>query len=192
MRLYEITSSGPDQLFVELQRSAKSGEWDDIVTALQKFDWQLEAKGHYARVFRNSSYPYVLKIFNKDKKYLEYIKWAANNQNNQFVPQIVGNPTQVSNDIYYVCLEALIPITDKSVFKKYIDPKLQRKWIGKVDIDLHGMMDSRNRKFLEQHFPDFIEMLDVIIGIGNGQIDITTPGNVLMRKNGEIVFSDPV
>lgn len=99
------------------------GTRDGAQTILEKSGWHLVGAGLFADVFAKQGVPYVLKMFNQDKPYIDFVELARRNPNPHF-PNFRGLMTVVGN-YKVVRMEKLTPLdrssNDISLYmKKYV------------------------------------------------------------------------
>lgn len=131
--------------------------------------------GLFAVVLKNKTYPYVLKIYDKnDTGYKHYLDFCIKNQDNPYVPKIKGRPVSIRDTRYMVIrIETLEPINKGDMRTFYI------LWEGVRN----GTTTDRNLKKVI----DFIEMMKTDPGI---HFDLHQ-GNVMKRGN-QLVVTDPL
>lgn len=145
--------------------------------------WRLEGYGKYSNVYKNSKYPYIVKVFVNDPAYLSYLKLVRDNQNLENLPKVRGKFMPIGNEAYAVRLEPLEELSgeDDPIFKHYVDPY--------IEPEFNNLLDERNHDFLKEHHPEFFDLIDAITDI-DPHLDWHT-GN-LMKRGNTLVITDPI
>ena len=109
--------------------------------------------GKYGSVFGNPKYPYVLKVFMKDSAYLRWIKFAMDNKDNPYVPEIRGKVVKITPMIYAIRLEKLTPGTFSGPFAQAYSKWQKDSSYKSDDKNIQDVLDyfAKNKKLLDLH-----------------------------------------
>jgi hypothetical protein len=141
--------------------------------------------GTFGLVFEKPGYPWVFKIFNDDRAYMDYIKYATAHQANPNVPKIKGNLIKIDKYTYAIRIEKLTP------FKPAPENDSEH--------DLHRLLlilcDWRScypdaKKFVEDKFPGIYSIIMDLSNDGNWLLDLHED-NIMLRGNTPVLV-DPV
>lgn len=154
----------------------------------QGFKSMIGSPGSYAVAFEKDDYPWVFKVFTHDPSYLNYFKFAKQNQSNPHVIKIKGGLFKINENTFVVRLEKL------------------RKGYG---YDFNRLIKILNRlyeledfEYLKNNFPEDFDyfkqyhssLFDLVhtlaVKIPDARLDLHR-GNVMMRGD-TIVLSDPL
>ena len=194
MRLAELYK--PKEI-TDFRKKFLGRNWRGIADELlQKHGFHHQGGGFYATVSTNEKYPYALKIFRNDDGYIEWFKFSKANQDNPFVPQFRGKITRLikNSSIYAIRIEKLSHIDNRySISVDGIEDsgldenKLLIKYA--YNYDLYGRniknLKSSGNKYVDQISAEFKRYRE-----SGGGLDIHG-GNIMKRKNGHLVITDP-
>ena len=190
MKINELSGYKQDPLY---QKAVEVFN-DYTLTTMKKLDKYAEymttqgftvlGSGIAGLVIEKSGYPWVFKIFHDDLGYLWYINYARQHQDNPHVPKMKGGVAILSKDnfygnLYLVRIEKLSPLLRRDSDKKVIDA------IGNVD-DL----TPETAKLISKTYPTMLPVLQAIVGSGYA-VDLHR-GNMMVRKDGTLVITDPL
>ena len=193
--------------------------WHDILTKFEKQGIKFIGGGKYGQVFTHPSWNYVIKILENDPEYLAFVDWVISHPNKHFpkfakkplrMHQFHTRPTKSAPYWYIVKIEKLYPITDRKLLE-FLVYELER--CGEVAWrKRHGTPSTYYNPNHVQLFPDgsmvkgatiqdvfdkypWIEELAYaytqIWEAELGHNDLHS-GNIMQRKDGTIVITDPV
>jgi hypothetical protein len=127
--------------------------------------FQMLGSGKYASVYGNESYPYVIKVFQRDSAYFRWLKFALNNRNNPYVPRIRGKVVKITPMVYAIRLEKLRPGYIDSEFQQHFDQWQRDPNYRADDPDLQQVFDffHSNRKLLDLHNENVMRRGDQLV-----------------------------
>lgn len=169
------------------QVNRRQHQFEVFTNYLEQHGFRPLGKGAFAVVYEKEGYPWVFKIFNNDLMYLKYLRWVKLNQNNPHVPKIKGNLIKINNQTFLIRMEKL----DKLSLPR--DTNLSRlvSILSKsTNVRNPDHMPEEDQMFLEDHYPDMMDVLRSISTIRNATIDIHDE-NIMMRGNVPVLV-DPV
>lgn len=123
---------------------------------------------------------YVIKVFNQDPGYLEYLDYVLANQSNPHVPKIRGRYMKINDDTYAVRMEEL---TDMDNDYRSEDRRILQM------IEGADFRHAAQNAYLQEHLPQLAQLMRDLdkMGLEN---DIYY-GNV-MKRGDTLVITDPV
>lgn len=77
--------------------------------------------GMHSHVYTKDNYPYVIKVFKRDVMYMRWLQFVMANQNNPYLPKVRGKVVRLTNDIYAIRLEKLVPFKRAAQSRTNID-----------------------------------------------------------------------
>lgn len=150
----------------------------DASEILYRNGYQEKGSGNFATVFYKPGTNYVLKLFkSNDEGYLTFIKYVLNHPNPHF-PKLYSKIIKITDAYYAIKIEELSPLSTSSareieeVFYEFYEEN-----IVPTNVD-----------------PSMLEAMQQILdlmkknNLGNDMGD----NNIMQRKDGTIVFSDPI
>lgn len=186
MRLYELTGYKNSELYKTAKEIQYGDEMADasyneqsmekFVNQIKKDGWSVLGTGYFSHVFEHPAKPYVVKLFTNSPNYMDYLKFVIANQNNPFVPKLRGKIIRIDDSTNAIRMEKLAKLTGEEdpILARYIDPRLGKStgWL----------IDGDNRPFLEQHYPQLADVLEVIdiLSLRIGDVDLND-GSILKR-----------
>lgn len=139
--------------------------------------------GMYGVVYKNNTYPYVIKIFKaSDHGYRMWLDYCIANKSNPYVPKIKGRPTKITGtDYYFVRLEHLkkISAAEWSKFSFRLKVAANPNRFNKEDIE---------KATLDPYIIDIVKYLNSAKQYEND----LHKDNVMKRDNGQLVITDPL
>lgn len=188
MRLRELIGYKNDPVYLALQGAYSL---TDFLSKIQGLGYsrsiglkhELVGHGYYAGVFAKPDDPYVIKIYDFDPGYEQYLKYVIANQTNPHVPKLRGRPVRLGNSIKIVRMEKLTPNTtpdQEEIYKSivsYID-----------DHTKHYQYALINQKNIEDKFPKLLPVLDELAE--NKEILDLGKQNIMFRGNIPVI-TDP-
>lgn len=159
-------------------------------------------KGGMGDVFVKPGSNYVLKLFaSNDKAYLDFVKMVKANNNPHF-PKFIGKLIKVTSGYYAIRMEELVHKNvgeDLKLIEWYINEKSKGPYISDESLADSKLSIERDywNKFekLTQKMPKLKEALDLIaidLVYFGGHFNDLHDENVMFRKDGTLVLSDPV
>lgn len=105
---------------------------------LQSHGWHLLGTGVEAAVAEHPEKSYVLKIFNSDSAYKEFVKFVQDHAQNPHLPRFSRYVKRIPGTIFsYVRMEKLTPITKENLIGNYANYMLTLKQIDeKMDMEM--------------------------------------------------------
>lgn len=181
---------------------------------LQKYGWNVLGSGVNGSVAKHPNKNYVLKLFENDSSYIEFVKFILSYKNIH-LPKIGKGAKQLpGTDYFYVTMEELTPVSDGRLMSIYFPEiiylvvQCSKNQMGMNDILTDMVMDKLKHKYdsayeidLDQMFaelgeqPDnaWIELVDTIIdygqSIGERYFDLHDE-NFMLRGN-TLIINDP-
>ena len=158
----------------------------DFNKRLQELGYDIEFMGRGGRgaVYKRPNDPYVIKIFHEDIDYLRYIKYVMTHQDNPHVPKIRGKLFKIDSDTYMIRMEELEPIDPRDAEQKNILDGLLRMSTWKR---------ARQNTYIKNKAPKLYKLLtDLANMFGDESGTDLIDENIMQRKDGTIVLTDPV
>lgn len=120
---------------------------------MSKYGFRTLGSGKYASVYGNESYPYVLKVFQKDSAYLRWIKFSLANKNNPYVPKIKGKVVKITPLVYAIRLEKLSPTFMSGEFADEYQQWMRDNSHRAQDPNIQEILDffANNKNLLDLH-----------------------------------------
>lgn len=166
-------------------------EQKNLTTHLANLGWTLLGTGHYALVYGNPKYNYVLKVFSAENSdWIKYFNYIRQNQDNPFVPRIKGGLVKLSDTAYAMRMEKLTPLTGyhDPIVRRYIDPETYTR-----HSDVDDIFTDENRPFLLENYPQLLKLWEDIWEVAaqsKGNYDIHEEN--IMKRGNTLVITDPV
>lgn len=117
---------------------------------LKKHGWTSLGTGAEAAVAEHPNKSYVLKIFNSDSKYVDYVKFVQAHQSNPHVPRFSRYVKQIPGTPYsYVRMEKLQKVTQSQLlttYENYLFEMIVRgrqEGVSMLNDDLDMMLEDR-------------------------------------------------
>lgn len=112
-----------DELTLTHELKAAGDEWDAppaLKKILSRHGWESLGTGAEAAVAEHPQKAYVLKIFNSDSNYVNFVKFVQRHTANPHVPRFSRYVRQVpGTEFSYVRMEKLQPITHEALVNNY-------------------------------------------------------------------------
>lgn len=185
-----------------------------------KYNIELIGTGHYGMVFKCPKWNYVVKIFEKDNGYLEFVDYCLQHQDNKHLPKFVKKPIrlhkfhtrpkeQTDPYFYMVRMEELEHCTDEKNLDMILflsDNYDNLVLMSKNRQQKYMIYFYKNDKLLHKNvtfdevirmFPDtdiehiVITFADVITAI-SWHINDLHMDNIMAREDGTLVITDPI
>jgi hypothetical protein len=104
MRLRELIGYKNDPVYLALQGAYSLTDFLSKIRGLGYsrsigLKHELVGHGYYAGVFAKPDDPYVIKIYDFDPGYEQYLKYVIANQTNPHVPKLRGRPVRLGHSI---------------------------------------------------------------------------------------------
>lgn len=143
--------------------------------------------GAYARVYQHPVYHnVVVKIFREDDAYASYLNWCVKHQDNPFVPQI-ADVKRIRTEFTIVFLEKLK--NSSSVARQVLCKQIMTRCPIYGGID---MLTCGDWKYISRKVSDVaLTQIAKFLATTKHELDLH-PGNIMMRTNGQLVFTDPI
>lgn len=209
----------PNDLFLNPENNEKS--FEELFEELKKEGGDIIGSGKYGFVMYHPKWPYVIKILYNDDIYISFARFVYRNPHSAF-PKLFGPPQKIVPNfkrfkyqakMYVIRLEKLYPISknlfdmiDKyqNHFINYIIAKKQGTENEEVEVRLPRHLRTGKPVFDKVHqfaineidknpklLPFFEGLLIILNSELKGSLDFHD-GNIMMRKNGDIVLIDPL
>lgn len=184
--------------------------WDDIRIELEKHGIHSIGMGTYGEVFHKSSWDYVIKVFENDNAYHEYVNFCIQNPNPHY-PKFIKKPMNMhqfhtrlnkSNKMLQIVkMELLEPLDDlwySDNLANIID--LANKEIKEIvlyndDGELSEIYNNIDTLLTKVEKPQLKSLIAAGLKITNefksSLLDIHSE-NLMQRKDGTVVISDPL
>lgn len=141
-------------------------------------------RGQRGAVYKRPNDPYVIKIFHEDIDYLRYLKYVMTHQSNPHVPRIRGKLMKIDSDTYVIRMEELEPIDPRDAVQKNILNGLLRMTTWKR---------AKTNMYIKAQAPKLYKLLiDLATMFGDESGTDLISENIMQRKDGTIVLTDPV
>jgi hypothetical protein len=113
--LYGIKAIKPKKIHVGNMTDQRSGSPHFITSLMKKYGFTKIGDGAFAYVYSYKSNPnLVVKIFDSNNMgYPTFIKFCNQNPGNPCLPIFKGIPIKITDDVYMIRIEKLIPISDE-------------------------------------------------------------------------------
>ena len=186
--------------------------WDDIRDELRKQGIKSIGMGRYGEVFHKPDWNYVIKVFESDDAYLDYVNFCITNNNPHF-PKFIKKPKSFhqfhkrlhhsSKMLQIVKMELLAPLKDhwysdnlENICNLIFRENIKNVVIYDDDItkpkmydNIEDIINDNNNK------PQLRELISALVQIKNKFnsyiLDIHSE-NLMQRKDGTIVITDPI
>ena len=169
---------------------------DLIYDTMAKYGFRFAGEGASAHVFIHDSYPYALKIFNKDNAYVSWFNFCRENQDNPFVPKIRGKVLKIKNGVYACRVEKLdnwnfskISLNDAS--KIFLDALKKGVFVHRrtdeIDFSKYIGLDKNLDKVLKF----FYKTLSMPVNDFRNDVVLDLHHNNFMLRGNQIVIIDP-
>lgn len=162
----------------------KNPPWKkSLVGSMRKYGFDLIGAGVNGAVFQNPAYPFVLKVYRKDRGYDEWLHFAMTNRANPYVPQIRGNIVRLNKVFQAVRVEPLGPCNVAEA--NALTTEIER--VGDL---LRLWPPAKMQEALANEDPNVIALAKFMRdweGIGD-----LTAHNIMTRANGQMVIIDPL
>ena len=192
--------------------------WDQMVTELKKVGIHSRS-GSFGQVFMKDGWDYVIKILEKDNAYLDYVDYCIQNPNKHF-PRFLRKPFSLTQfharetssldkfivvkiERLYECDPEIKALFQHNINKiiSYYDMFPDKPIYVYVGTGTKGIYTFNNCQELFDKYAS-IDLKGVVEAIrqirdwnnrdNNHYEDFQTSGNILQRKDGTIVISDPL
>lgn len=135
--------------------------------------------GHFSNVFSNGRN--VVKVYREDPAYEKFLALAAQYPSKHF-PKVLSEPKAISNDLKMVQLERLYPMTkaDEALFTKaYGHAMMNERPYPEGHPELEELVHALRFlcSFLDKNYKQYAHDMK--------------PANILKRRDGTLVISDP-
>jgi|TARA_R110000851_G_scaffold181397_1_gene329088 hypothetical protein len=217
MKILELTGYKKNPTYQEL---IKNPDFKSFAKKAEEQGWKIYGSGGYGVVLRKPGNSYLYKLFDglhtdAEEGYLGYAKWAQQNSNNPFVPNVskpfqingTAEPRKPEHDnmrrhqvrlsaLYALKIEELDPAKGENDprFKKFIDPRYKSKL---SDDPEDWSNQDQNGESLDHLFFHATESLfqfnkdaKAVVQFAGDMYDDHV-SNVMFRGD-QLVFTDPV
>jgi hypothetical protein len=167
---------------------------DDAARILRSAGWRQIGSGYHAEVYTKPDANYVIKLFESDRAYLDFLKLVRQHPNKHF-PKIKGR-VLIDRNIKGVRLEKLtiqqkVQVGDKSFYPS----ELMDVYLISLRHDLNTVQD-KIIKYAQEYLKSNPELQEALALINDKLLyaysnDIHDE-NVMMRSDGTPVIIDPV
>lgn len=188
MRIYELTPYRRTGIYQEI-KPVRTDYIRDINRKLKKLgyvqDEQVLGQGVSGIVYKRAGDPYVIKVFQEDPAYKNYLEYVMQNQDNPHVPRIRGKLIKPYRDVelYLIRMEPLNPLDVYSQqYKLFNDFR---------DYAFHPTEEFKN------NYPDLARILDDIKTLGKNWgkkiiFDLHDENVMVRPTDNTLVVTDPV
>ena len=163
---------------VQGQAARKNPAWKrSLVKVMKKHGFELVGAGINGAVFRNSRYPFVLKVYRSDEGFDEWLHFILTHKTNVYVPRLRGKPIRLNDVFTAIRMEPLEPCpNDKAnAFSDHLETVMPKAW----SCDQTATLD-----------PDLLDLARFMRD-WESHNDIT-PHNLMCRADGQVVVIDPI
>lgn len=202
MRIQELVGIKNQPAFRAAQQFRKPPEsrWMEIDpeslqslnSEMQKLGWKFLKSGTFGAIYSNPKKKYVIKVMHGSGggRYLEWLKYVLENQQNPHLPRIFGKARRLKGDVWAVRLEKLDPIKDQGFWDKYLMPTLRKKLKAERLERAQFLLDDDNVKFLRERYPELYTAILAAYRFGDDLFYGSGDGNI-MRRGRVPVIIDP-
>jgi hypothetical protein len=176
--------------------------YEELVDEFKKSGGKILGSGSYGIVYHHPNWPYVLKVFSWDDPYLKFVRYAYKNPHPSF-PKFYGPPQRVIPQYrrykdeakqYLARMEKLEP-APSTVFESLNIRGLLYFYYKDNPREIKDRLEyiklSSKMKSLPKEIYNLYEGLYLIKKNVTNTPDLHAE-NIMMRKNGEYVWIDPV
>ena len=184
--------------------------WNELVNELAKVGVRSLGKGRFGQVFHKSGWNYVIKVFENDSAYLEYVDFCINNPNPHY-PKFIKKPLNMHQfHVRTHHAEKMMQIVKIELFEKLQDnwyainiAKLYNLYCGKIEsiefrknneynISEYTNIEDVYKDFQQYQIKGLMEAIDMIRhNLPEYQLDLHSE-NLMQRSDGTVVLSDPI
>lgn len=175
--------------------------WEELKLELKKHGINSIGIGGFGEVFHKTGWDHVVKVFEKDNAYLEYVDFCIQNPDPHYpkfikktmnMHQFHTRMSQSSKTMQIVKIELLQPLLDEWYADNLQDIYVQyKKQIRQLDNN-PGRLDAQLDKYNKPQLKSLLVSIDRIRQhLPKYHLDIWFD-NIMQREDGTIVLSDPV
>lgn len=139
--------------------------YDYIIDRFKENGYSNIGSGAFSMIFSKENIDHVYKIYKKDNAYFEYLLFCLNNQNNKFIPKIIEMKKFSNSILGIVKMEKLYPINKNDLVSLDNNNEYLKTMKEIEELGFHLDIEKDNNNSLR---------------------------NLMKRKNGEIVITDPI
>lgn len=184
--------------------------WHELVGELAKVGIQSLGKGRFGQVFFKAGWNYVIKVFENDSAYLEYVDFCINNPNPHY-PKFIKKPLNMHQfHVRTHHAEKMMQIVKIELLKPLDEPwyslnlekifKLLTKQVSEIEIfnehrnqyesytDVNEIFNLYKRYNVEQIMSAIYKIKHYF---PNYKLDLHRQ-NLMQRSDGTVVLSDPL
>jgi hypothetical protein len=135
----------------------------DLEDIMQQHGWKVLGSGAEAAVAEHPDKQYVLKVFEKTSRYIDFVHFALENQSNPHVPKFNSHVKQIPNTPYnYVRMEKLTKTNNSKLISDHISDMYALVVISNDhSIQIHSSLPNEVETYLDAHYGiDDIRMYD--------------------------------
>ena len=165
---------------VQQQAARKNPAWKkSLVKTMAAHGFALVGAGVNGAVFRNPSYPYVLKVYRTDRGYEEWLYFMRTHRANPHVPKMRGQIIRLNSIFSAVRLEILVPCINHDAANEFLKP-IEDAISGTYQETLNLIASDPAAGEIAKFMRDWEPASDL------------TSHNVMVRADGEMVIIDPI
>jgi hypothetical protein len=187
MKIHEISEA-------ILQKFPQS--WEQKLRAT---GYRLLGRGRYAHVWAKPGDPFVVKVFQYDPAYADFIELISQHQDNPHFPRIKGRLVRLDEIWQAIRIERLTRLPPPAMVEQILEYRGAHNFLrySPRPDTLPSYIEETNRFYqtFRQQQPQLSAALDLIFSslcdTGKCGIDLATRGNIRMRGN-VVVVTDPV
>lgn len=127
---------------------------DDLQGIIRRSGWKLLGSGAEAAVAEHPQKSYVLKVFDSESRYIDFVHFALDHQSNPHVPKFNGHVKQIPGTKFsYVRMEKLSNTNDANLLSTHIADMYALVVISeKNSIQIHSDLPHQVQTYLEAHY----------------------------------------
>lgn len=193
----EYYNNLPLRKFRPYWHDSAESPWNQIVNSFKMHGFKKLGYGNWGAVFKNPSYPYVIKVFLKDSGFTSWVQYAIANQNNPHVPPIKGRITKIKGtEFYFVRIGELEEFNDKFFkdsehYKSFME-NLDEYLASGDEVNFNKLIEIANINKIPINPDYFKSALDYIIQQMGSGLDSDLYYSNIMAKGRMPVITDPL
>lgn len=189
-----------NQLLREATGVKKFYGYFDIPSLLRKLGWNAIGTGAFATAWNVPGKPYIVKVWEIDSAYRDFIRYCLKHRSNPHLPKIMGTLKSIpafharahlDTMINFVKLEKLEPLKESSF--SFSDMQFIEKLINTAEYDKEYSPELLRR--LDFTYPYLKDLAFTILDLARNKPSVHTEdlhwGNFMQRADGTIVITDP-
>jgi hypothetical protein len=148
------------------------GEFEKV---MNQYGFQHVGTGFFGTVYQHPEYPWLIKMFQDDEAYYQYVNYFMHHQDNPHVPRIKGRIIKINPTSFAVRLEKLRSCTAEE-YKQF-----QQIYSRLVSINKKRIKLPHDALFVKK----FQQLNQLIQALPNDDLH---PNNIMMRNNTFVII----